>query len=379
MSTTTTPVDNGVDVEFLLGAREALTAEPEGAKFTVAGHQHLGARHPQPDAPCRASSASARSRTRPVRFQFDADHPELFSAENNGATPVEIVLVGLASCLTGGLAAVAQNREIQLRSVQRHDRGRHGRARHPRDRLRRAQRLQQHQGHLHHRCRRLAGGHRGAGGPVAEALGRLRPHHQPHQRHRRGRWIEVACELGGAGTSHPARYRRAAMGIVDDDIVAVREATDIVAVITKYTQLRRSGQRWVGLCPFHAEKTPSFSVNQELGLYRCWGCQVRGDVITFVREVEHLDFVGAVELLAGWAGITLRYSDKGEGESRKRRARLVRGRRAGGRLVPRAAAVGARRRGGPQVPARARPQRRRGARVPHRLGARRVAARSCRR
>jgi DNA primase len=113
------------------------------------------------------------------------------------------------------------------------------------------------------------------------------------------------------------------MGIVDDDIVAVREATDIVGVISKYTQLRRSGQRWVGLCPFHAEKTPSFSVNQELGLYRCWGCQVRGDAITFVREVEHLDFVGAVELLAGWAGITLRYSDKGEGESRKRRARLV--------------------------------------------------------
>jgi DNA primase len=114
------------------------------------------------------------------------------------------------------------------------------------------------------------------------------------------------------------------MGIVDEDIVAVRAATDIVAVITKYTQLRRSGQRWVGLCPFHGEKTPSFSVNQELGLYRCWGCQVRGDVITFVREVEHLDFVGSVELLAGWAGITLRYSDKDEGESRQRRARLVR-------------------------------------------------------
>lgn len=113
------------------------------------------------------------------------------------------------------------------------------------------------------------------------------------------------------------------MGIVDEDIVALREATDIVAVITKYTQLRRSGQRWVGLCPFHGEKTPSFNVNQELGLYRCWGCQVRGDVITFVREVEHLDFVGAVELLAGWAGFTLRYSDKDEGESRKRRHRLV--------------------------------------------------------
>lgn len=113
------------------------------------------------------------------------------------------------------------------------------------------------------------------------------------------------------------------MGIVDEDIQAVRAATDIVAVITKYTQLRRSGSRWVGLCPFHAERSPSFNVNQELGLYRCWGCQVRGDAITFIREVEHLDFVAAVELLAGWAGVTLRYSDKDEGEGRKRRGKLV--------------------------------------------------------
>ena len=119
----------------------------------------------------------------------------------------------------------------------------------------------------------------------------------------------------------PATVRR--VGIVDEDIVAVRAATDIVAVISKYTQLRRSGQRWVGLCPFHGEKTPSFNVNQELGLYRCWGCQVRGDAITFVREIEHLDFVAAVELLAGWAGVTLRYSDKDEGAGRKRRAKLV--------------------------------------------------------
>ena len=119
-------------------------------------------------------------------------------------------------------------------------------------------------------------------------------------------------------------------------------------------------------------------MNQELGLYRCWGCQVRGDVITFVREIEHLDFVGAVELLAGWAGITLRYSDKGEGESRKRRARLVTAMEQAvdwyhERLLsaPDAAV-------GPQVPARAGPRRRRGARVPHRLGARRVGRRWCR-
>jgi DNA primase len=113
------------------------------------------------------------------------------------------------------------------------------------------------------------------------------------------------------------------VGIVDEDIVAVRAATDLVAVVTKYTQLRRSGTRWVGLCPFHTEKTPSFSVNQELGVYRCWGCGEKGDAISFVREKELLDFVGAVELLAGWAGITLRYSDQDGGEGRKRRARLV--------------------------------------------------------
>ncbi len=113
------------------------------------------------------------------------------------------------------------------------------------------------------------------------------------------------------------------MGIVDEDIVAVRSATDLVAVVSKYTQLRRSGTRWVGLCPFHGEKTPSFNVNQELGLYRCWGCQARGDAISFVREIEHLDFAPAVELLAGWAGITLRYSDRDEGAGRKRRSKLV--------------------------------------------------------
>jgi DNA primase len=113
------------------------------------------------------------------------------------------------------------------------------------------------------------------------------------------------------------------VGIVDEDIVAVRAATDLVAVVSKYTQLRRSGTRWVGLCPFHTEKTPSFSVNQELGVYRCWGCGEKGDAISFVREKELLDFVGAVELLAGWAGVTLRYSDQDGGEGRKRRARLV--------------------------------------------------------
>lgn len=113
------------------------------------------------------------------------------------------------------------------------------------------------------------------------------------------------------------------MGILDEDVQRVREATDIVAVMSEHVQLKRVGRRWQGLCPFHQEKTPSFSVNQELGLYRCFGCGAKGDAITFVREIEHLDFPGAVELLAGRAGVTLRYTDHNEGESRKRKTRLV--------------------------------------------------------
>lgn len=112
------------------------------------------------------------------------------------------------------------------------------------------------------------------------------------------------------------------MGIVDEDIVRVRESTDIVAIITQYTQLKRVGRRFSGLCPFHGEKTPSFSVNAEEGFYYCFGCQVKGDAITFVREKEQLDFAAAVEWLANKANITLRYTDANEGESRKRRSKL---------------------------------------------------------
>ncbi len=112
------------------------------------------------------------------------------------------------------------------------------------------------------------------------------------------------------------------MGIVDEDVAKVRDVTDIVAVISQYTQLKRSGSQWMGLCPFHGEKSPSFSVNGDQGVYYCFGCQVRGDAITFVREKEQLDFVGAVEWLANKAGVSLRYTDKFEGEDRKRKARL---------------------------------------------------------
>ena len=116
MSVTGTPVDNGVNVAALLEAREALTAAPEAAQFkwrasctwkngthsnsTVEGFYGLG-----------------EEQHHKREYAFDADHPEIFASEDHGVTPVEFVLVGLASCLTAGVAAVAQNREIQLRSV----------------------------------------------------------------------------------------------------------------------------------------------------------------------------------------------------------------------------------------------------------------------
>jgi DNA primase len=112
------------------------------------------------------------------------------------------------------------------------------------------------------------------------------------------------------------------VGILDEDVAKVREATDFVAVVSEHLALKKQGQRWVGLCPFHAEKSPSFSVSAELGLYHCFGCQASGDVITFVREIEHLDFVGAVERLAAGAGIKLRYDDVQGGRDQSRRAAL---------------------------------------------------------
>ena len=112
------------------------------------------------------------------------------------------------------------------------------------------------------------------------------------------------------------------MGILDDDVARVRDATDLVALVGEHLALKRVGRRFMGLCPFHTEKTPSFSVNPDLGVYHCFGCQKSGDAITFIREVDHLDFVEAVERLAARAGITLRYDNANVGKDRKWKERL---------------------------------------------------------
>lgn len=113
------------------------------------------------------------------------------------------------------------------------------------------------------------------------------------------------------------------MAIPDEDVAKVRAATDLAALIGEQTSLKRVGRRLTGLCPFHAEKSPSFSVNPEEGLYYCFGCQASGDAISFVRRVEGLDFVDAVERLAARAGIPIRNdADPADAEARGRRQQI---------------------------------------------------------
>jgi uncharacterized OsmC-like protein len=122
MSTTATKVsasrvDNGVNVEALLGARQALTDAPEAAQFKWrATCSWVNGTHSR--STVQSFFGFGAEQSHKTTFTYDADHPEVFAAEDNGATPVEYVLVGLASCLTAGIAAVAQNRAIQLRSVR---------------------------------------------------------------------------------------------------------------------------------------------------------------------------------------------------------------------------------------------------------------------
>ena len=110
-------VDNGVNVEALLGARQALTDAPEAAQFKWrATCSWVNGTHSRTAVEKFFGLGAEQSHK--TEFNFDADHPAIFASEDNGATPVEFVLVGLASCLTAGIAAVAQNRKIQLRSVK---------------------------------------------------------------------------------------------------------------------------------------------------------------------------------------------------------------------------------------------------------------------
>jgi len=113
------------------------------------------------------------------------------------------------------------------------------------------------------------------------------------------------------------------VAIVEEDLEQLRASLSISEVIQQYIALRRVGRNWVGLCPFHAERSPSFNVREETGRYKCFGCGAAGDAFTFIQEMEHVDFVSAVEQLAAKAGITLHYTSGGESKDRQRRKQLV--------------------------------------------------------
>ena len=184
MTATEIPVDNGVNVEALLGVRNALGDTPEIAQFqwrsTVSW---VNGTHSRSDVETFYGFGDEQQHH--TTFSYDVDHPLQFAAQDNGVTPVEYVLVALGSCLTAGVAAVAQQRSIQLRSV----------------RATLAAEMDLHGilgadpdvrngfsgviGQLPDRRRRHRRGDQGAGRAVAEALRGLRHRHQPDQRHRR--------------------------------------------------------------------------------------------------------------------------------------------------------------------------------------------------
>ena len=112
--------------------------------------------------------------------------------------------------------------------------------------------------------------------------------------------------------------------IKDTSVETVKAAANIVDLVEARTRLRKVGGRYTGLCPFHQEKTPSFSVSPDRGTYHCFGCGVGGDSISFVREIEGLDFVGAIEWLADRFGVELEYEESSpEADAqRKRKERL---------------------------------------------------------
>ena len=120
----------------------------------------------------------------------------------------------------------------------------------------------------------------------------------------------------------PGRVQR--MAIVDEDLERLRASLVLSDVVQQYVALRRVGRNWVGLCPFHAERSGSFNVRDETSRYRCFGCGAAGDVFKFVQEIDHVDFVTAVESLASKAGIQLTYTTGEAGDrTRQKRKQLV--------------------------------------------------------
>src|SRR5579884_678181 len=112
--------------------------------------------------------------------------------------------------------------------------------------------------------------------------------------------------------------------IKDESVERVKAAAEILPLVEDVVRLRKSGSTYKGLCPFHQERTPSFTVSPARGTFKCFGCGEGGDAITFVEKSENVDFVGAIELLARRFGVELEYEEASpEQEQRRRREYLA--------------------------------------------------------
>src|SRR5207247_8194417 len=140
---------------------------------------------------------------------------------------------------------------------------------------------------------------------------RARRDHRVHRRHDRSLRARIRCE------DLVARIK-------DTSVDAVKQGADFVAVVEERTPLRKAGARLTGRCPFHDERTPSFSVNPVDKLFYCFGCGKGGDLITFVRETQGVDFAGAIEWLAERFRVPLEYEETSQRQEadRRRRERL---------------------------------------------------------
>jgi len=114
-----------------------------------------------------------------------------------------------------------------------------------------------------------------------------------------------------------------AKSLREGEIEELKSRCDMHTIISGYINLKKAGKNWAGLCPFHKEKTPSFTVDPRKQLYHCFGCGEGGDIISFIMKIENLDFIESAELLAKKINYNLKYIQSGGTEKSEKRSRLI--------------------------------------------------------
>ena len=128
--------------------------------------------------------------------------------------------------------------------------------------------------------------------------------------------------MGVEGCTAVSQGGRTLAGRIPEEVIEeIKLTSDIVALISDYLPLKRTGKSYKGLCPFHNERTPSFNVNPDDQFFYCFGCGAGGNIFTFVMKMEHVGFVEAVELVARRFGIRIPETESSTAEQKARRAR----------------------------------------------------------